>query len=308
MNRKDEILRILSMKLRKYLSDCKLNYEYLQEIRLRINQPVQLVYKNEPCFLYYDGKLGEDMQKAVIIYEKELRETMEYISNYSMYAYEDELKQGFITVQGGHRVGIAGKTTIENGKIKTIRHIAFINIRVAHEVKDCSIGILPYIKKEDGIYHTLIISPPRCGKTTILRDLIRLLSQEYTIGVVDERSEIGASYQGVPQNDVGPRTDLLDCCPKCEGMRILLRSMSPEIIAVDEIGSEADTEELKHIIYSGCRVLATVHGDTLADIIKKPLWNLFERFVVLKGRREAGFVEGIYDQQENNIWDDKLWR
>lgn len=301
MDKKDEILRIFSIQLRKVFCELKLDFAQLQEVRLRINRPLMIVYNNEEYFLHESGRITRSFQDAFIVSGKEIRETMEYISNYSLYAYEDELRQGFITIQGGHRVGIAGKVVMEKGSIKTIKHISFVNIRFAHEVKGCCERVLPYIQKGQDIYHTLIVSPPRCGKTTLLRDIILHLSQNYNIGVVDERSEIGACYMGMPQNDIGIRTDILDCCPKTEGMMLLIRSMSPDIIAVDEIGSNEDYEAMKQVIHCGCKVIATIHGDSIDDVWNKPFGNIFERIIILDRIREIGHISGIYNNRGESV-------
>ncbi|MFA9463245.1 MAG: stage III sporulation protein AA [Velocimicrobium sp.] len=301
MDKKNEILRIFSIRLRKLFFELNLNFYNLQEVRLRINRPLLLVYDNEEYFLSEDSSLTKYAEKGFIVSGKEIRETMEYVSNYSLYAYEDELRQGFITIQGGHRIGIAGKVILEKGSIKTIKYISFVNIRFAHEVKGCSIPILPYIKKGQDIYHTLIISPPRCGKTTLLRDIILHLSDEFNIGVVDERSEIGACYLGIPQNDLGIRTDILDCCPKTEGMMLLIRSMSPDIIAVDEIGTTQDYQAILQALHCGCKVIATIHGDSLEDVREKPFGGIFERFIILDRMYEIGHVSGIYNESGETI-------
>ena len=195
----------------------------------------------------------------------------------------------------------------ENGQVKTLRYITSLNIRVAHEVKGCADAVLPWLYSPDGLCHTLLISPPRCGKTTLLRDLIRQISngrigfRGMRVGVVDERSEIGGSHLGVPGLDVGVRTDILDGCPKAEGMMMLVRSMSPELIAVDEIGGNADMEAMENAISCGCRILATVHGSSLEEIRQKPLVSgllqtgIFERFVVLDARHGPGTVRAILD-------------
>lgn len=309
MNTKDELLKIFSIKLRTIFGKLVIDFDKLQEIRLRMNAPLIIIYANKESFVTEDARYTDNPTKAVMITKNEIRETMEYISNYSLYAFEDEIRQGFITINGGHRIGIAGKIIIEDDTIKGMKHISFINIRLAHQVKGCADQVLPYLvnRQANGIYHTLIISPPRCGKTTLLRDIIRQLSNGsrhlpgLSIGVVDERSEIGACYMGTPQNELGIRTDILDCCPKAKGMMMLIRSMSPQIIAVDEIGSREELEAIDYVIGCGCKLIATVHGSSIEDIKSKPVLSdlvkkrLFERFIILNNTSEIGHLEEIYD-------------
>ena len=311
MNKKAELLKIFSLKLRTVLSELPIDYEKLQEIRLRINAPFLLVYDNQEYFVTEKPSLNRKNQNAFIISKAEIKETMEYISNYSLYAFEDEIKQGFITIQGGHRVGIAGKIILEKDKVKSMKHISFINIRLSHQVMGCGDPVLPHIihKESKEPYHTLIISPPRCGKTTLLRDLIRQLSdgnsiaEGIPIGVVDERSEIAACYMGVPQNKLGIRTDVLDCCPKGTGMLMLIRSMSPRVIAIDEIGGKEDLEAMEYVINCGCKLIATVHGSSIEDIQNKPILGklvkekVFERFIVLSNKKRIGNIDTIYDER-----------
>lgn len=302
MDRQEEVFRILPFKLRKVLEKENMDFNKLQEIRLRINCPMILIYDNKELVF-------NDLAKKVTITQDQVDETMEYISNYSLYAFEDEIRQGFITISGGHRVGIAGKVIIEANKIKSMKHISFINIRLSHEITGCADKVMPYIfnNSENSIYHSLIISPPRCGKTTLLRDIIRQLSngdrqrEGMSIGVIDERSEIGACYEGIPQNDLGIRTDILDCCPKAEGMMMLIRSMSPSIIAVDEIGSKEEIEAIHYVFNCGCKLISTVHGSSIEDIKSKPVLsrlieeNLFQRYIILSNQSKIGRVESIYD-------------
>lgn len=309
MDKREEILKIFSINLRKVISNVKIDFGLLQEIRLRVNGPLIVFYNNKEFFINRYYELTTNRNNAYIVTQNEVRETMEYISNYSLYAFEDEIKQGFITIQGGHRVGIAGKTILEADRIKNIKHISFINIRLSHQIKGCADKVMPYIVQDDSIYHTLIISPPRCGKTTLLRDVIRQLSNGLstipgmTVGVVDERSEIGACYMGVPQNELGIRTDILDCCPKVAGMMMLVRSMSPSIIAVDEVGSREDMEAIEYVINCGCKLIATVHGSSIDDIKNKPLLGkmvrekIFERYILLNNQGCVGNLGQIYDER-----------
>lgn len=316
MTTKDELLKIFSVKLRTIFGKARIDFQKLQEIRLRMNAPLLLIYENQEYFLTEEARIVQNPLQAVIITKNEIRETMEYISNYSLYAFEDEIKQGFITINGGHRIGIAGKTIIEDDTIKGMKHISFINIRLAHQVKGCADSVIPYMlnDKYNGIYHTLIISPPRCGKTTLLRDIIRQLSDGKTnfpgmsIGVVDERSEIGACYMGTPQNELGMRTDILDCCPKAKGMMMLIRSMSPQVIAVDEIGSKEDLEAIDYVIGCGCKLIATVHGSSIDDVKSKPVLGelvqkkLFERYIILSNIAGIGHLDTIYDTIGNQLY------
>ena len=316
MSTKDELLKILSLKLRTVFGKLLIDFDKLQEIRLRINAPLMIIYCNQESFITEEAKLVNDPARAIVITRNEIRETMEYISNYSLYAFEEEIKQGFITINGGHRIGIAGKIIIEEDVIKGMKHISFINLRLAHQVKGCADRVLPYLmnQQSNGIYHTLIISPPRCGKTTLLRDVIRQLSDGserlpgMSIGVVDERSEIGACYMGTPQNELGIRTDILDCCPKAKGMLMLIRSMSPQIVAVDELGSKEELEAIDYVIGCGCKLIATVHGSSLEDVRNKPTLGeliekrLFERYIILSNARGIGHVEEIYDQQWKKLY------
>ena len=272
--------------------NANLDYDKIYEIRLRVGRPL---------FYTYDGGEG---------FLTDLKETMEYISGYSLYSYEDEMRQGFLTVQGGHRVGVTGKVILDGNEIQGMKYISCINVRLAHEVVGCADQVMPYIRKKDWVAHTLIVSPPRGGKTTLLRDIIRQLSNGeekkkmpgVTVGVVDERSELAGSYQGVPQNDLGMRTDVLDGCPKAEGMEMLIRSMSPAVVAVDELGRKEDFKAVESVIHSGCKVIATAHGNSIEDVIHQPYFEklvrrrVFERYIFLDKGEHAGTILGIYDR------------
>lgn len=296
-----QIMNILSKDVKGVLEKENLQFDYLQEIRLRAGYPV---------ILLYDGK---EKILPMKVSERGIRETLDYVSNYSLYAYENELKQGFITIEGGHRVGMAGQVLIENGRVKNLKQISSLNVRVSHEIVGSADKLFPYITHNKQMYHTLLISPPRCGKTTILRDLIRQISdgnewvKGCTVGVVDERSELAGCYQGIPQNRMGMRTDVLDGCPKADGMLMLIRSMSPQVVAVDEIGAPEDIQAIKYAMHCGCKMIATVHGESTEEIQRKPLLEqmmreqCFERYVLLCNRKQVGEIAGIYDKYGDEI-------
>ena len=246
----------------------------------------------------------------VIVEPMDVAQTLELITSNSVYAFQEEIRNGYITIKGGHRVGIAGKIISEGLYVKSIKDIMSLNIRVSKEVKGCADKIFPYlIKGENDLYNTLIVSPPQCGKTTMLRDLIRLLSRGCSVNgfrgikvcVVDERSEIAACYKGVPQNDVGIRTDILDSCPKIAGMIMGLRALSPVVIATDEIGNEGDKDAITRVLNAGVKILTTAHGYSISELkARKEVMELieekvFERYVVLSSREGPGTVEEIIE-------------
>ena len=293
------ILQLFPLEQRAFWKRAMQGRERLQEIRLRIHRPVILYTGKREYFLNPAGTLTEEREDAVCMDRQALEAILKNICQDSFYAFEDELKQGFLTIAGGHRVGISGQAVLnENGKLRTIKNISCINIRIAHQIKDAADGVLPLIYDNGALLNTLILAPPGCGKTTLLRELIRQVSEGnafgrgQTVGVVDERSELAGSFLGVPQNDLGIRTDVLDACPKTEGMLLLLRAMSPRVIAIDELGSREEMEALRSAASCGCRILATAHGETFADMerrfgIQTPeLKKLFQ--VVLCSQKKTG--------------------
>lgn len=305
---KERILRVLPKGVRALLEKEALRYAKLQEIRLRTDKPLLLIYGGE------ERIIRNQRDGPYIVTREDIREMLEYVSNYSLYAYEQEMRQGFITIEGGHRVGIAGQAIVEDGRVRNLRYISSVNLRISHEVTGCADQIFPYIIDGQRVCNTLVVSPPRCGKTTLLRDMIRQISdgnrwtRGMTVGVVDERSEIGGCYMGAAQNQLGIRTDILDCCPKAEGMMMLIRSMGPEVIAVDEIGTTEDVHAVEYAMHCGCRMLATVHADSMEELRRKPLLDQmvakkqFERYILLGCQDHAGQVEGVFDSRGSLLY------
>ena len=311
MKNQEDFFNIFSVNLRAVLKKLNVDLEELQEIRMRVDCPLIVMWAGAEYFVQPTGEVTRECSRGYVVSRRDLLETVEYIADYSLYAFEDEIRHGFLTIQGGPRIGIAGKIVTDGEKIRSVKHISFLNIRISHQKKGCADHVLPYLIKDGEFRHTLLISPPRCGKTTLLRDIIRQLSNGNayyagcTVGVVDERSEIGGAYMGVPQNDLGIRTDLLDCCPKAEGMMMLVRAMSPGVIAVDEIGDYRDIRAIESVIHCGCKLLATVHGASIDDVKRKPLLQrlvqerIFERYVIL---HKMGRVKEIFDERGTDIY------
>lgn len=267
-------------------------FENISEIRLRADRPM-ILKKNA-------REIVSDFRPAA----EDIRETMEKISRYSLYAYEAELSAGYITLPGGHRVGVAGQVVTENGAVKSWRYISALNIRVAHSVFGCADAVLEKIFGGGRFLHTMIISPPGFGKTTLLRDIVRQISDAgATVGLADERSEIAGCFRGAPQNDVGFRTDVIDGCPKSLAMVMLLRGMSPDVIAADELGGEADARAVDAVLNAGVKLLVTAHGRDVADVMANPALasvmgrGIFERFIVLDKPARVG---GVYESEQTN--------
>lgn len=284
-----EILSYFPLKIRNELS--QINLDCLEEIRVRNDRPIFL-------------KLGqEEFQTSYIINTEEILEILQKICDNSIYTYQNQICNGYITIKGGHRIGITGNVVIKDGQVINISHIYSLNFRIARQVINCSNCILPYVidSSKNNIFNTIIVSPPGRGKTTILRDIVRRISDgipEYhfkgiNVAVADERGEIAAMYKGIPQNNIGKRTDVLDNIPKAIGMKMLIRSMNPKIIVADEIGTMQDVEAIKYAVCSGVKGIFTAHGASIDDVVQNPILSelykidLFERIIFIKENREV---------------------
>ena len=315
---KESILQLFPLEQRDFWKITAQKQHCLQEIRLRVDRPIILYMNGREFFLNAQGTLEEQRDNAVCMDRQTLEAILKNICQDSFYAFEDELKQGFLTTAGGHRIGISGQAVLDQtGKLRTIKNISFVNIRVAHQVKNAADRILPFVYRQGALMNTLILAPPGCGKTTLLRDLIRRVSDGnafgagQTVGVVDERSELAGSFLGVPQNDLGIRTDVLDACPKTEGMLLLLRSMSPKVIAVDELGSIEEMGALRRAAACGCLILATAHGQTLEDVEKRfgieaeECKKMFQVILSLQRKGEKFLIEPLWGKETAHAENDR---
>ncbi|WP_084134577.1 stage III sporulation protein AA [Paenibacillus harenae] len=286
--------------------------EQLEEIRIREGRPLEIGFRGQSRFMMIDGNLRQTADGAYKPSADTCRKLLERITNYSLYAMEEELRRGFITVSGGHRIGLAGRTILDGGSVRGIRDIGAFNIRVAREVIGASAHLLPKLidRTRKTLHSTLILAPPQQGKTTLVRDIARTVSyglwpayevsgwQGRKVGIVDERSEIAACVRGIPTFDVGPRTDVMDACPKAEGMMMLLRSMSPEVLIADEIGRPEDGEAIREASHAGISIVATAHAYDLQDARGRPvLRKLLDEgaftYVVELKRTEQGVMHRV---------------
>lgn len=293
----EEIMELFPAILKNPLRETKLDLRETEEIRVRAGQCLSVRVQ------------GRERRLGVCYTAEEVRQILSYLANYSLYAYGEEIRQGYLSLPGGHRLGLTGRAVLDGGRITALTEISALNLRLAHEKKGCADSVIPCLWEQDNLCDTLVISPPGGGKTTLLRDCIRQISngtdghRGRTVGIVDERSEIAGCCRGVPENDVGMRTDVLDGCSKGQGMRMLIRSMAPEVLAVDEIGSEEDVQEIQYAANCGCTVLATVHGDSRDAVFQKPNLRklleagVFQRLVFLEGRDAPGRVRQVTDHR-----------
>lgn len=282
------------------------------ELRVRLARPLSLVCARGDCLLDARGRPAPTVGEAFFPNRRHLEALVDSLTGGSRYAVEQQLRQGYLTLPGGHRAGFSGRTVLgADAAVRTLTDIASVNLRVARAVYGAARPVLPrLLRREDGrirLASVLVISPPGAGKTTLLRDLARLAStgvpdaglEGQQVVIVDERSEIAGCYQGVPQHDVGPRTDVLDGCPKAEGILWAIRALNPDVLVTDEIGAAGDANALLRACHTGIALVASAHAADPARARRRSgLQELldrgaFDRIVTLSSRLGPGTVESV---------------
>lgn len=288
------ISELLPRDLRRYFYNISL--DGASEIRLRLGKPLAVNYEDGARYISRRGNLTALPNGTVTVTRAHIEEAMEIATASSVYSVKDEIKNGFITLRGGHRMGITGTAVVKEGKISFLKDVSALNYRIAREILGAADGVMDNICSGERVQSTLIISPPGAGKTTMLRDIVRQLSYRgYRVSVVDERREIAAMHEGRSAFDLGFNTDVLDGADKAEGMLMVLRSMSPDVIVTDEIGTAADAAAIQRLTSSGAAVIASIHGSGIEMIKRRAdlrsMLGCFELMVTLSRRKGAGTVE-----------------
>lgn len=298
MGKGGRISRFFPERFRAEWDKTGLTTDRVKEIRLRVNQPVIIV--------------ADEMIRLSLVYgDREFEEIFRYLCRDSVYAYDEERRQGYMTVEGGHRIGLTGEVVRAEGRY-IVKYVKYMNIRIAHEIRNIAHRVMPFIY-HGNVQSTLIVSPPGIGKTTLLRDIVRSISDGCcghpgcNVGVVDERGEIAGAYRGSASLDCGAHTDVITGGSKKYGIDVLIRTFSPRVVAIDEIGRSRDADAILHAGVSGCSVLATVHGNSMGDIrhkggMEKILgMKLMERFIVLSMDEKMDRYFEIYDREGNQL-------
>lgn len=253
-----------------------------EELRLRAARPPQLVFAN-----------GEALAEGAVFSRADARELLSKLCRHSVYSCEEELLSGFVTVEGGARVGVCGRPVVDRGRIVRLTEVTGFNIRFTREAVGCAEAVMGFVTEGGRPVSALIAAPPAGGKTTLLRDIIRCFSHGVgcvacKVAVADERGELAGCRDGVPSFDIGPRTDVMELAPKAESIGLLIRSMSPELIVTDELGSSRDAAAIAEAARCGVAVIASAHASSAEDLLRRPALSaaldsgVFKRVLLLK--------------------------
>ena len=287
-----------------------LNKSSLCEIRLRAGKPVIVCLSGKNFFLGESGVVF-DQDKAITISHEEIEKFVFRASENSIYAVNNQIQQGFITIAGGVRIGICGSIVVENGKIITINNFSSVNIRIPHEIKNCSLPIIKFLLDEKGFKNTLIISPPGAGKTTFLRDIalqISNLNLAYNLLVLDERFEIASCVNGKNLLAVGAFTDVLSGGNKRFGFDVGIRALKPDIIFTDELAGDDDVQCVLEASSCGIKLASTMHAKNITQLKSKSFFpkleenGVFERYIVLSADGGPGRIDSVFDEKFNCLF------
>lgn len=285
-----EILPYLPEGIRELIGAlAKEEWFFPEEIRLRCGAPLTVSVWGESCFVRKTGGITNYEGDAYKVTPEEVQAAFMAICENSVYAHLEEIRQGFITLKGGHRVGICGRAVCDGGEIQTLREISSLNFRIAHQIIGAADGVINMIVDGTEVKSTLLVSPPQMGKTTLLRDIVRQISDRgFKCGVADDRGELAAMHGGITYNSIGAQTDVIDGAPKAEAIEMLLRTMSPRVIISDEIATARDVEAIRLAAGTGVKIIATTHGGSLEETagrrILAPLFEdkIFSQIILLK--------------------------
>ncbi len=312
-----DVCRYLPPSIRLIIESVAQNDHFpIQEIRLRANQPLSIVMQGKNLFVTQQGEFTVSPSIGHTITSEDIKTVFMCACQNSVYAYSKELQNGFITLSGGHRMGLAGRVIYENNTISTIRDLSALSIRIASEKKGCCHTILPYLVHDEEIRSCAIISPPGGGKTTVLRDIARSISTRgHRVCIIDERGEIAGCCQGIARYDLGPSCDVLDGCNKTDGLQWALRCLSPSVMIVDELGSDSEAQAVLQGISSGVATVFSLHASNIMQAMRRsPMALLIKQsvpdlLVVLSTSQTPGRIINIYDlsRKEDARFVQNLW-
>lgn len=288
-----------------HILESKVNINSINEIRLRADKPIVLSIGGQRIFLGQNGVTG-NLNDALKVNKITIEDIIFRASECSIYSVNEQIKRGFIVTKGGIRLGLGGDLIEENNVIKTMTNFSSINIRIPHEIKNCSLPVFNFLLEEGHVHNSLIISPPGAGKTTFLRDFIVQLSDRnfaFNVLVLDERGELDIKKDGCLGNFV----DKISFAKKSIGFENGIRALSPNLIVTDEIGKEEDIDAILYAIHCGVNIMASIHCDNIDNLLHKPYFNklidekIFTRFVLLSMRNGPGTIEGVYNENFSRL-------
>ena len=260
----------------------------IREIRLRLGRPMQIICTDTAYNITAQGTRIAPEETGILVTRQMLDTCFQSICAHSVHSWQAAIRQGFITVAGGCRVGLCGTAVIQNQQLETVRSISSMNFRIAAERTGCAEAIYSRLRDTLRTGGLLITGAPASGKTTVLRDLARIIGDRHRVCILDERGDSAAVRNGIPQFSVGTQTDIFDGYPKAEGIAIAVRVMSPEYLICDEIGDAAETAQLLQSLHTGVKIIASAHAGSLAEVHQRPqLRSLMQagvfRYAVLLG-------------------------